>query len=80
MRRVPSEAREAGMISLRRCPDCGVALASDEMQCIDCRPYLRPEARLASEQKRELVQAEREIESLGNLLKRMHQKTLEDKT
>jgi hypothetical protein len=74
MKRVSSESRLPGMTSNRRC-QCGTLLTGDGEQCIDCRPTLSARAREIGDLKRlreeEVRNAQRQIESLDNLLRKL---------
>lgn len=78
IKRVGSEVRVPGMVSTRQCR-CGALLADgDGERCTECRPCLSMEAQAASAHRRqqlhEIEQAEREIENLGVLIKRLTHK------
>ena len=77
MKRVRSESRLPGMASNRRC-QCGTLLTGDGEQCIDCRPTLSAIAREVGNLKRlreeEVKNAQRQIESLDNLLRKINRR------
>jgi len=79
MRRVASEVREPGMLSSRRCGDCGGKLEDDDdVRCIECRPRLSEAARAAEVERLLLVEADRQIAHAFSLLKRVS-RTIERK-
>lgn len=79
MRRVQSESRQPGMHGGRHCLECGETLEVHEFErCTTCRPGLSERARAAGEvRKRELqeiAEAERQIENLQGLIKKLHRR------
>ena len=76
MRRLQSESKLPGMQATRHCPGCGARMPADgNVRCIHCLPALSREAREVGEARRhereEIAKAERQIENLTILIKRM---------
>jgi uncharacterized Zn finger protein (UPF0148 family) len=67
------------MQSGRHCADCGTPLPPDGHElCIECRPTLSRKARAAGEvqrhQRQEIEKAERQIENVEILIKKMRRR------
>lgn len=79
MKRIGSEARQAGMASNRRCCDCGALLTNDDGErCSNCCPRLNEQAQAAGARRRaeleDIGQTERMIENLQMLIRRIDRK------
>jgi hypothetical protein len=70
------------MQASRHCPECGALLEPDgHERCIACRPALSVEVRAVGEARRhhreEIEKAERQIESLENMIKKMNRRVMD---
>jgi hypothetical protein len=73
--RLKSESRQPGMQGHRLCSICGMPLDPlDGIRCMDCRPRLSDAAHAATRKRKELENADREVESLHRLITRVERR------
>lgn len=76
MRRLPSETRQPGMSSTRRCHGCGEQLLPDDgALCHGCRPTLSDAAKVMGAERRrerdEMRNADRTLNNLVHLVRKL---------